>query len=216
MSMIEQYPARPECVYGTPEFYARRNAKMAAMRKPVRRVGADAVEPAPEGWNARAFRDKMFPPKSSVVLMPGRVVAKPSKSKHVRIHAEAQLPPELECFPVALPLPAPVQRDWVIVGSGIRVNDILILAAAHYGLSVMDLISHRRTSNIVLPRQVVMYLARTLTPRSLPEIGRRIGGRDHTTVMHAVSRVGSLLKRDDKVASDVATLTAAVMARVAA
>jgi chromosomal replication initiator protein len=59
-----------------------------------------------------------------------------------------------------------------------------------------DLLSSRRTAVVVKPRQIAMYLAKTLTLRSLPEIGRRFGGRDHTTVLHAVRKIESLSHAD--------------------
>jgi len=69
-----------------------------------------------------------------------------------------------------------------------------------------DMQSKRRSRVIARPRQVAMYLAKQLTPRSLPEIGRRFGGRDHTTVMHAVKKVDELLAEDDGLVRDVETL----------
>jgi chromosomal replication initiator protein len=59
---------------------------------------------------------------------------------------------------------------------------------------------------VVVPRQVGMYLAKKLTPRSLPEIGRRFGGRDHSTVLHAVRKIEELMKSDDRLAREVALL----------
>lgn len=67
-----------------------------------------------------------------------------------------------------------------------------------YGVSMPQLVGHERKADVVRPRQVAMYLSRTLTPRSLPEIARRFGGRDHTTVMHAVRRIEDLYGKDDK------------------
>ena len=61
-------------------------------------------------------------------------------------------------------------------------------------------------SAVARPRQIAMYLAKQLTSRSLPEIGRKFGNRDHTTVMHAVSRVGELMERDGSFAEDVELL----------
>ena len=63
----------------------------------------------------------------------------------------------------------------------------------------------------VIPRQVSMYIAKVLTPRSLPEIGRRFGGRDHTTVLHAVRKIERLLLTDEKLAADVAAIKAMVI-----
>jgi chromosomal replication initiator protein len=71
----------------------------------------------------------------------------------------------------------------------IKIEDIQRVVARQYNVSRSDLLSSRRTANVVRPRQVAMYLAKTLTLRSLPEIGRRFGGRDHTTVLHAIRKI---------------------------
>jgi chromosomal replication initiator protein len=67
-------------------------------------------------------------------------------------------------------------------------------------------LSSRRTANVVRPRQVAMYLAKTLTLRSLPEIGRRFGGRDHTTVLHAVRKIENLVSNDTSLAEEIELL----------
>ncbi len=85
----------------------------------------------------------------------------------------------------------------------IRIDDILRSVGKHYNVTRADLLSPRRARSIVRPRQVGMYLAKQLTSRSLPEIGRRFGGRDHTTVLHAVRKIEELLQQDDKLARDV-------------
>ena len=85
----------------------------------------------------------------------------------------------------------------------IRIDDILRSVGKHYNVTRADLLSPRRARSIVRPRQVGMYLAKQLTSRSLPEIGRRFGGRDHTTVLHAVRKIEELLRQDDKLARDV-------------
>lgn len=85
----------------------------------------------------------------------------------------------------------------------IRIDDILKIVGRHYNVARSDLLSPRRARSIVRPRQVGMYLAKKLTPRSLPEIGRRFGGRDHSTVLHAVRKIEELLKTDDKLAREV-------------
>jgi chromosomal replication initiator protein len=71
----------------------------------------------------------------------------------------------------------------------------------------VDLLSERRTRAIARPRQAAMYLAKTLTTRSYPDIGRRFGGRDHTTVLHAVRTIERLMGEDAALARDVETLT---------
>ena len=74
----------------------------------------------------------------------------------------------------------------------ITIEDIQKRVAEHYGLRMADMLSARRARAVARPRQVAMYLAKQLTPRSLPEIGRKFGGRDHTTVMHAIRRIEEL------------------------
>ncbi len=85
--------------------------------------------------------------------------------------------------------------------------DIQIETAKYFGVGRSDLLSSRRTANVVRPRQVAMYLAKTLTLRSLPEIGRRFGGRDHTTVLHAVRKMHRLAATDPDVARAVGEIT---------
>jgi chromosomal replication initiator protein len=74
----------------------------------------------------------------------------------------------------------------------VKIEDIQKLVASHYSVSRSDILSARRTAMVVKPRQVAMYLSKALTLRSLPEIGRRFGGRDHTTVLHAVRKIEGL------------------------
>jgi chromosomal replication initiator protein len=76
----------------------------------------------------------------------------------------------------------------------------------HYNIKVSEMSSARRARNIARPRQVAMYLAKQLTSKSLPDIGRHFGDRDHTTVMHAVSRVTELMGADANFAEDVELL----------
>jgi chromosomal replication initiator protein len=78
----------------------------------------------------------------------------------------------------------------------VKIEDIQKLVASHYSVSRADILSSRRTAAVVKPRQVAMFLAKMLTLRSLPEIGRRFGGRDHTTVLHAVRKIEGLLQTD--------------------
>jgi chromosomal replication initiator protein len=88
----------------------------------------------------------------------------------------------------------------------VKIEDIQRIVARHYNVSRPDLLSSRRTANVVRPRQVAMYLAKTLTLRSLPEIGRRFGGRDHTTVLHAVRKIEHLVGSDSALAEEVEAL----------
>jgi chromosomal replication initiator protein len=88
----------------------------------------------------------------------------------------------------------------------ISIEEIQKRVAEHYNIRLTDMSSARRARSVARPRQVAMYLAKHLTQRSLPEIGRRFGNRDHTTVMHAVSRVAELMAGDTAFAEDVSLL----------
>ena len=88
----------------------------------------------------------------------------------------------------------------------ITVDDIQKAASEHFGLKQADLISERRNRSIARPRQAAMWLAKQLTTRSLPDIGRRFGGRDHTTVLHAVRRIEALKSEDPALARDLEAL----------
>lgn len=88
----------------------------------------------------------------------------------------------------------------------VRIEDIQRVVSRHFNVSRQELVSNRRTRVIVKPRQIAMYLAKTMTPRSFPEIGRRFGGRDHTTVLHAVRKIEDLMKNDTKLSHEVELL----------
>lgn len=89
-----------------------------------------------------------------------------------------------------------------------RMEDIQRATAKYYGIYKSDLLSARRTANIVLPRQVAMFIAKALTLKSLPEIGRRFGDRDHTTVLHAVRKIERLKSTDEKLAAEIEAIKA--------
>jgi chromosomal replication initiator protein len=115
---------------------------------------------------------------------------------------------QLSGRPVTVEMADEVVRDLIrpMDPRRIRVEDILRIVAKHYGVSRADLLSSRRTANVVRPRQIAMYLAKTLTLRSLPEIGRRFGGRDHTTVLHAVRKIEGLVQGDKVLAEEIEVL----------
>ena len=85
----------------------------------------------------------------------------------------------------------------------VKIEDIQKLVANHYNISRADILSSRRTATVVRPRQIAMYLSKALTLRSLPEIGRRFGGRDHTTVLHAVRKIENLCSSEATLAEEV-------------
>ncbi len=88
----------------------------------------------------------------------------------------------------------------------VTIDEIQKRVAEHYNIRVADMHSARRARAVARPRQIAMYLAKQLTARSLPEIGRKFGGRDHTTVMHAVKKVDELRATDPSFAEDVELL----------
>lgn len=88
----------------------------------------------------------------------------------------------------------------------IKIEDIQKLVASHFNVSRADILSSRRTATVVRPRQIAMYLSKLLTPRSLPEIGRRFGGRDHTTVLHAVRKIQGLVTADGALSEEIELL----------
>ena len=89
----------------------------------------------------------------------------------------------------------------------VSIEDIQKRVAEFFGIKVSDMQSARRSQNIARPRQVAMFLSKTLTTRSLPEIGRKFGGRDHTTVLHAVKKIRELQDKDPEFAKDLEILT---------
>ena len=89
----------------------------------------------------------------------------------------------------------------------ITIDEIQNKVSNYYNINVGDLISSRRLRSFARPRQVAMYLAKKLTSRSLPEIGRKFGGRDHTTVIHAVKKIDQLKSENEKFDEDVSVLT---------
>ena len=88
----------------------------------------------------------------------------------------------------------------------ITMDDIQRKVADYYNLRLSDLLSARRSRTIARPRQIAMYLSKILTTRSLPEIGRKFGGRDHTTVIHAVKKVEDLRVSDVAIDEEVEVL----------
>lgn len=88
----------------------------------------------------------------------------------------------------------------------LTIDEIMKVTCEHYALRMSDMTSARRSRTVARPRQMAMYLAKKLTPRSFPEIGRRFGGRDHTTVLYAVRKIEELMASDPQIAEDAQLL----------
>jgi chromosomal replication initiator protein len=94
--------------------------------------------------------------------------------------------------------------------AAVSIEKIQELVCDRFSVSITELTGDRRSQNIVYPRQVAMYLSRELTDSSLPKIGKQFGGRDHTTVIHATSKIARLIREDRSVYNLVQELTARV------
>jgi hypothetical protein len=90
------------------------------------------------------------------------------------------------------------------------IADVTAAVCRYYGISEIEIKSKRRTKVVAHQRQVAMYLAKELTLKSLPEIGRRFGGRDHTTILHGVRRITGLLPHNPKLAAEIDEIKAVV------
>ena len=88
----------------------------------------------------------------------------------------------------------------------ITVEEIQRKVSDHFNIRLSDMIGPKRVRTFARPRQIAMYLSKQLTSRSLPEIGRRFGGRDHTTVMHGVRKIEELKQKDSQIADDLELL----------
>jgi len=99
------------------------------------------------------------------------------------------------------------QWFWMVPDSALpKVEAVQKIVCQHFNMLRKDLLSGRRTADVVYPRQIAMFLCKEFTKRSLPEIGRRFGGRDHTTVLHAVRIVGQREKTNETLAADLKAL----------
>ncbi len=118
----------------------------------------------------------------------------------------------LTARPMTVELAQEVLRDVFPQGEipEVSVERIQEIVGERFGISLQELTSDRRSQAIVYPRQVAMYLCRELTDSSLPKIGKKFGGRDHTTVIHATSKIAKLIKEDRSVYNLVQELTARV------
>ncbi len=110
--------------------------------------------------------------------------------------------------PVTMDLAEKTLHDLVRIGEprSIKVEEIQQVICKHFSVTKADLLSACRARTLVRPRQIAMYIAKVVTGRSLPEIGRRFGNRDHTTVLHAVRKIEAMVKSDQTMAQEVELL----------
>lgn len=163
------------------------NARIQASRVPVKPainiepIMAELSTVKSERDQYRALAVKLQAENVNLATRLDRFVKRLSNLQHdaVVAHEIEEAKPPLETNPIKRPK--------------ITIDQIIRAVARHYGKSVIDLLSHRRTIDLTLPRHVACYLCKELTLRSLPDIGRRIGGRDHTTVLHGHRKIEKLL-----------------------
>ncbi|MEK0082926.1 chromosomal replication initiator protein DnaA [Benzoatithermus flavus] len=109
--------------------------------------------------------------------------------------------------PISIDMAQEVLKDLLRANDRrVTIEEIQKAVVEHYNIRMADMTSARRSRAVARPRQVAMYLAKQLTPRSLPEIGKKFGGRDHTTVMHAVRQIERLAAEDRSIADDLEAL----------
>lgn len=121
------------------------------------------------------------------------------RSENIRLHCDLQN--------VAKSMTAD-EASKITRGRGPKVEKIQQVVCEHYGVKVVDVLSRRRTKHLIQPRHVGMYLCKKLTLKSLPVIGRKFGGRDHTTVLHAVDKIDGLLTDgNQELARDIREIT---------
>jgi hypothetical protein len=162
--------------------------------------------------------------KIAAQARPDTPTACPSAS--VRMQQANRLRPAPQTVPQQTERPkkarAPI-RTWFWIVNEINprpplklsIEEIQTAVERHCKVEHLELISARRTADIVRPRQIAMFLAKHLTPHSLPVIGRKFGGRDHTTVLHAVRKIEALRARDKTLAGDLDAIRRAITAQVA-
>ena len=162
--------------------------RIAILRKKVQTTGYTVHDPEVLSFIAGRLQDNVRELEGALT----RVVAQASLSKQ----------------PVTVDLARDVLRGYLPTNDiAISVESIQEEVCRHYGITIAELIGDKRDKRVVMPRQVAMYLARELTQTSLPALGRAFGGRDHTTVLYAVNKIGKLMADEGEVFDAVQRLT---------
>ena len=162
--------------------------RIAILRKKVQAGGYQIHDPEVLPFIASRLQDNVRELEGALI----RVVAQAS---HAKAHVTVELAREV------------LRAYFPADGASITVEGIQEEVCRHYGLSIAELVGDKRDKRVVVPRQVAMYLARELTQSSLPALGRAFGGRDHTTVMYAVNKVGGQMSDEGDIFAAVQSLT---------
>ena len=131
--------------------------------------------------------------------------------KRLRGPSLGRLPPKIVLVPAPVEQTEPIKGPLFtaaieVIKEPIRVAEIQKAIMDAFEIDVIAFFSHRRESNVVIPRQIAMAVCKHLTGRSLPDIGRRFGGRDHTTVLHACRKFQPLIDTVDKLLGETGTV----------
>ncbi len=162
--------------------------RIAILRKKVQGGGYQIHDPEALTFVASRLQDNVRELEGALI----RVVAQASHAK----------------VPVTADLAREVLRAYLPTGGlSVSVEAIQEEVCRHYGLTISELVGDKRDKRVVVPRQVAMYLSRELTQSSLPALGRAFGGRDHTTVMYAVNKVGTQMSDEGEIFAAVQNLT---------
>jgi chromosomal replication initiator protein len=162
--------------------------RIAILRKKVHAGGYQIHDPEVLPFIAARLQDNVRELEGALI----RVVAQAS---HAKAHVTVDLAREV------------LRAYFPTNGASISVEAIQEEVCRHYGLSIAELVGDKRDKRVVVPRQVAMYLSRELTQSSLPALGRAFGGRDHTTVMYAVNKVGNQMSDEGEIFAAVQSLT---------
>ncbi|MBS7545099.1 helix-turn-helix domain-containing protein [Ancylobacter oerskovii] len=214
MEYVQDLPAdaNPERTYGTQEFEARRGIFGGLARRHVRDLepAAPILPPAAAlaRWkqaNARLNRGK---PQAAFPSTPPAVAApcpEPEPDRKMVAHRQRTFIYEAPIEPIMPELEAACRMTMAA---------IIRAVSAHYGVSVVDILSQRRDARVMRPRLVCYHLARSLTLKGFPEIARRMGGRDHTSVMSGCRKVLRLIENGDAaLVKEIADITEALGAK---
>ncbi len=162
--------------------------RIAILRKKVQAGGYQIHDPEVLPFIAVRLQDNVRELEGALI----RVVAQAS---HAKVHVTVELAREV------------LRAYFPAGGASITVEAIQEEVCRHYGLTIAELVGDKRDKRVVVPRQVAMYLSRDLTQSSLPALGRAFGGRDHTTVMYAVTKVSGQMSDEGEIFAAVQSLT---------
>ena len=158
---------------------------------------------------ARNVRNRLWKPHA-VNIAPPRMIAAPERiwTRHHQAHVTAWYQNEaLKAYQIITGEQALAEGEYI---PRIWVESIISEVSRYFKISIDDIKSDRRSRAVVRARQVGMYLCRMLTPRSLPEIGRKFGDRDHTTALWAINKIENLISSGDPIIADIEAISKAL------